>query len=58
MDLDPRLIPVVLYIGPDVLMPIASALAAVAGILLLFWRKTVEIVRKVGRAIGGVFGRR
>ncbi len=31
-----------MYIGPETLMPLASALAAVAGVLMLFWRKTVE----------------
>ncbi len=29
------------YIGPDALMPLASALAAVGGFLLMFWRRVV-----------------
>ena len=34
-----------MYIGPETLMPIASALAAVVGFLLMFWRRTVALVR-------------
>ncbi|MEJ7811899.1 MAG: hypothetical protein WKG32_15920 [Gemmatimonadaceae bacterium] len=34
-----------MYIGPDTLMPVASALAAVAGVLLMFWRRTVGALR-------------
>lgn len=29
------------YIGPDALMPLASALAAIGGFLLMFWRRVV-----------------
>lgn len=54
----PKFIPVLLYIGPDIMMPIASALAAVAGIALMFWRRTVAIARRVGQAIAGLFGKR
>ncbi len=38
-----------LYIGPDTLMPIASAFAAVVGVLVMFWQKTVSAARFVGR---------
>jgi hypothetical protein len=31
-----------MYIGPETLMPLASALAAIAGVLMLFWRRTVD----------------
>ena len=34
-----------MYIGPDQLMPIASALAAVGGVVLMFWRRLVGAVR-------------
>jgi hypothetical protein len=34
-----------LYLGPDALIPLASALAAVAGAGLMFWRRTVAFVR-------------
>jgi len=34
-----------MYVGPETLMPLASALAAVAGVALMFWRKTVGVCR-------------
>ena len=34
-----------MYIGPDTLMPVASALAAVGGVLLMFWRKVIGAVK-------------
>jgi hypothetical protein len=34
-----------MYVGPETLMPLASALAAVVGVLLMFWRKTVAVCR-------------
>ena len=36
-----------MYIGPDSLMPVASAFAAVAGFLLMFWRRVVGAFRMV-----------
>lgn len=51
-----------MYIGPDTLMPVASALAAIAGIVLMFWRRTVMMVRlgasKVGRGLSRITGKR
>jgi hypothetical protein len=38
-----------LYIGPDVLMPLTSALAAIAGVLMMFWQRVAGLV---GRLIG------
>lgn len=38
-----------MYIGPDVFLPIASAFAAIAGVLLMFWQKVVGLV---GRILG------
>ena len=46
------------YIGPDVLMPVASAVAAVVGFLLMFWRRTVGFVRTVAQRVAGRFGKR
>ena len=44
---DHRLITwVVLYVGPDVLMPLMSALAAAAGFVLMFWRRVVDLFRR------------
>ena len=37
------------YIGPDVFLPLTSALAAVGGVLLMFWHK---IAGFVGRLFG------
>ena len=36
-----------MYIGPDTLMPVASAFAAVGGVLLMFWRKIVGAMKLV-----------
>lgn len=50
-----------LYIGPETIMPLASALAAIAGILLLFWRRTVALFRAafqaISRGVTGLFSR-
>jgi hypothetical protein len=40
-----------MYIGPETLMPVGSALAAILGVLLIFWRRTVATVRSAGRFI-------
>ena len=38
------------YIGPDVFLPLTSALAAVGGVLLMFWHKISGFVaRLLGR---------
>ena len=37
---------VVLYIGPETILPLTSALAAIVGVLLLVWHRVVELVRK------------
>jgi hypothetical protein len=37
------------------LMPIASALAALGGVLLLFWRRLIGVVRSVIQKVSGVF---
>ena len=52
-----RFLPLALYIGPDVLMPVASAIAAVVGFLLMFWRRTVALVQRGGAAIRRLFTR-
>lgn len=56
-DQNLRRLPVLLYIGPDVLMPIASALAAVVGFLLMFWKRTVAFFGWMVSGIGRLFGR-
>jgi hypothetical protein len=42
------------YIGPDTMLPLASALAALTGVVLMFWKYLVGLVR---RAFGMVFRR-
>jgi len=40
------LIIALLYGGPDTLMPIASALAAAIGVLLMLWNRVVSYLRR------------
>ena len=46
-----------MYVGPETLMPLASALAAVVGVLLMFWRKTVAVARTTFRFMARQFSR-
>lgn len=41
-----------MYIGPDTLMPVASALAAIAGVILMFWRRLIGAIRLTAQVIG------
>lgn len=41
-----------MYIGPETMMPVASAFAAIVGFLLMFWRRTVGAMRALLQAIG------
>lgn len=36
-----------LYIGPEILLPFASAIAAVAGFVMMFWRRLVGWARRL-----------
>ncbi len=38
---------VFLYIGPDQLLPLVSALGAIIGVLLIVWHRLTSLVRKV-----------
>jgi len=49
-----RAVPVILYIGPDQIMPLTSVLGAIAGIALMFWNRLVSLFVKVR----SLFGRR
>ena len=40
-----------MYIGPDALMPIASVFAAIAGFLLMFWRRVVGAMKYVSQKL-------
>jgi hypothetical protein len=46
-----------MYLGPDTALPFASALAAIAGVLLMFWHRTVSAVKGAVRWVGRL-GRR
>jgi hypothetical protein len=45
------------YLGPETAMPLASLLAIISGALILFWRRTVDLARSIGRFVGRLFGR-
>ncbi|MEO6222672.1 MAG: hypothetical protein ABIP90_05440 [Vicinamibacterales bacterium] len=42
---------VFLYIGPDAFLPFASAIAALAGAVLIFWNRVVGLATKVWHAL-------
>lgn len=42
---------ILLYIGPETMLPLASALAAIAGVLLMFWQRFVGLLRKLWQLI-------
>jgi len=42
-----------LYLGPEVIAPVLSVLAALGGVLLMFWRRVVAGVRAVARFVTG-----
>ena len=46
------------YVGPDVLMPVASAIAAIVGFLLMFWRRTVAFVKAMFQRLARLFGKK
>jgi hypothetical protein len=46
-----------MYIGPETIMPLASALAAVGGVLLMFWKKVTGFTRSVFQRITRIFAR-
>jgi hypothetical protein len=46
-----------LYLGPDTAMPLATILAAIGGMAVMFWHKTVAFVKGAGRAIAHLFRR-
>ena len=41
-----------LYVGPDQVMPLVSIFATVAGLILIFWNKLLNVLRRVGRLFG------
>ena len=45
------------YLGPETMMPVASIIAAVAGVFMMFGRNVVQIGRNVVRRSGPGRGR-
>lgn len=43
----------ILYVGPDQLLPLTSILGAIGGAIMIFWRQVVGLARRVA----GVFRR-
>jgi hypothetical protein len=46
-----------MYIGPETIMPLASALAAISGVILMFWRRVVGFARMTYQAVTRTFSR-
>lgn len=47
-----------MYVGPETILPLSTALAAIGGIAVMFWHRTVAIVRGSARFVGRMFSRR
>jgi hypothetical protein len=46
------------YLGPETMMPVASVIAAVAGVVMMFGRNVVQIGRNVIRRIRPASGKK
>lgn len=46
-----------MYLGPETAMPLASAIAAVVGVMVVFWQRTKAVAKGIGRSIGNLFSR-
>lgn len=46
-----------MYVGPETFMPLASALAAIGGVLLMFWRRITGFLRFLYRRLTRLFAR-
>lgn len=42
---------VIFYLGPNTVMPLASILAAIVGVILIFWRFIVRFIRFVYQSV-------
>lgn len=45
-----------LYVDPGTLMPVASALAAIGGLLMMFWRRVVGFIRSAAQFVRRLVG--
>ena len=52
------ILPLAMYLGPEVMMPVATVIAAIVGYLLMFWRSTVAFMKRTGAAVGRLFAKR
>ncbi len=46
------------YIGPETMLPLASILAAGLGVILMFWRYIIQLIRRMFGAIFRIFRRK
>lgn len=46
-----------MYVGPETLMPLASILAAITGVIMLFWRRTVGLAKGAAGLVSRTFSR-
>jgi len=44
---------VLLYIGPEAFLPLTSAIAAIVGVVLMFWNRLVGFARKLWQMVTG-----
>ena len=42
---------VLLYGGPDTILPVASTLAAIGGLLLILWNQMLTLVRRIVKSL-------
>jgi hypothetical protein len=45
-------VPVVLYVGPDQIMPLTSVLGAIIGLALMFWNYLMGLARRTMTFLG------
>jgi hypothetical protein len=46
------------YIGPETMLPVASGIAAVTGVILMFGRSVMLFFRKITGKIGALAGKK
>ena len=53
-DVQPALMAwVLLYIGPEAFLPLTSAIAAIVGVVMMFWNRVVGLARKIWLMVTG-----
>ena len=50
---DPHIPVVILYVGPEQIMPLTSLLGAAIGIVLMFWNRVVGLTRRAWTYLAG-----